>query len=95
MDERKRYLFELTRSNISIKDVPYRSINENRIGYIRITRFSRNTYEDFIKALNELDREEFSDDNKNGYWDKAENYRDLNKNGYWDEGERFVDRKMV
>ena len=90
--DKKRYSFELTRSNISIKDVPYWSIDENAIGYIRITRFSRNTYEDFLKALKEIDSEKFTDSNGNGYFDKSETYQDKNKNGVWDEGERFADK---
>ena len=88
---KKRYSFELTRSNIAVKHVPYWSIDENSIGYIRVTRFSRNTYKDFSKALRELDGEEFVDSNSNSKWDKGENYRDSNDNNQWDPGERFVD----
>ena len=65
-------------SNISVKDVPYWSIDENGFGYIRITRFSRNTYEDFLKALQQIDSEDFIDNNNNGKWDKSENYKDNN-----------------
>ena len=84
--DKKKYSFELTRSNITIHDVPYWHIDENSIGYIRITRFSRNTYEDFIKALREIDREKFIDLNNNGKWDSEENYKDSNNNnnvGFW------------
>jgi len=52
--ERKRITFELTRSNIIIKHVPYWGVDENGIGYIRITKFSRNTAKDFSIALREL-----------------------------------------
>ena len=90
--DKKKYSFELTRSSIPIKDVPYWSIDENAIGYIRVTRFSRNTYEDFLKALKEIDSEDFTDSNGNGYFDKSETYQDKNKNGIWDEGERFADK---
>jgi len=87
----KKYAFNLIRSNIAVKDVPYWNIDNNDIGYIRITRFSRNTYEDFLKALEEIDSEDFNDRNNNGRWDKSENYRDNNNNNKWDSGERFVD----
>ena len=90
--EKGKYSFELTRANISVKDVPYWGIDENSIGYIRITRFSRNTYEDFLRALNEIDSEDFIDSNGNGQRDIGENYVDNNKNGTWDEGERFADK---
>ncbi|MAV64578.1 MAG: hypothetical protein CMG00_05235 [Candidatus Marinimicrobia bacterium] len=89
---KKKISFELTRSNISVNDVPYYGIDENSIGYIRITRFSRNTYEDFLKALNYIDRETFSDLNNNDKWDSPERYRDQNKNGVWDAGERYSDK---
>ena len=52
--ERKKILFELTRSNITIKHVPYWGVDENGIGYIRITKFSKNTAKDFSIALREL-----------------------------------------
>ena len=89
---KKKYSFELVRSNITVQDVPYWHIDENSIGYIRITRFSRNTYEDFIKALREIDGEKFVDLNGNSKWDDAENYRDSNNNGKWDSGEKFADK---
>lgn len=89
----KKYLnFDLKRSNISVKDVPFWKIDENSIGYIRITRFSRNTYEDFLKALNDINSENFYDENGNGYRDTEEKYIDQNENGQWDIGERFADR---
>ena len=52
--ERKKILFELTRSNITIKHVPYWGVDENGIGYIRITKFSKNTAKDFSIAIREL-----------------------------------------
>ena len=89
---KKKYLFELTRANITVHDVPYWNIDENSIGYIRITRFSRNTYEDFIKALREIDSEKFIDLNNNSRWDSAEHYKDYDNNGRWDPNERFADK---
>ena len=49
--------FELTRSNIVVKHVPYWGIDENNIGYIRITRFSRNASKDFKIGLQELQKQ--------------------------------------
>ena len=88
---KKRYAFNLIRSNISVKDVPYWNIDKDGFGYIRITRFSRNTYEDFLKALAQIDSEKFTDSNGNGKWDKSENYRDSNSNNKRDLDEKFVD----
>ena len=90
--QKGKFSFELTRANITVKDVPYWQIDENSIGYIRVTRFSRNTYEDFLKALKDIDSENFTDSNGNGRRDIAENFMDKNKNGIWDEGERFADK---
>ena len=89
---KKKYSFELTRSNITVHDVPYWSIDENSIGYIRITRFSRNTYQDFVKALKTIDSEKFIDLNNNEKWDSPEHYRDYNNNGKWDSDEKFADK---
>ena len=90
--QKGKFSFELTRANITVKDVPYWQVDENSIGYIRVTRFSRNTYEDFLKALKDIDSENFTDSNGNGRRDIAENFMDKNKNGIWDEGERFADK---
>ena len=90
--EKEKYNFELTRANIAVKDVPYWEVDENSIGYIRITRFSRNTEEDFLKALNEINSEDFIDSNGDGQRNMGENYLDDNKNGRWDIGERFADK---
>ena len=51
---RKKISFDLTRANIVVKHVPYGGIDEDGIGYIRITKFSRNTFKDFSEALNAL-----------------------------------------
>jgi len=89
---KERINFELERSNITVKHVPYWGIDENNIGYIRITRFSKNVSKDFKKALLEMDGEEYDDLNDNNNWDKAEKYNDSNKNGIWDKGEGFTDK---
>ena len=52
--------FELTRSNIVVKHVPYWGVDKNNIGYIRITRFSRNASKDFKKGLEELQKKDIS-----------------------------------
>ena len=46
--------FELERSSIVVKHVPYWGVDKNNIGYIRVTRFSRNASKDFKKGLEEL-----------------------------------------
>ena len=51
---RTKISFELTRANIVIKHVPYWGVDENGIGYIRITKFSKNTAKDFGTGLQEL-----------------------------------------
>ena len=51
---RTKISFELTRANIVIKHVPYWGVDENGIGYIRITKFSKNTAKDFSTGLQEL-----------------------------------------
>ncbi|MDP6853106.1 MAG: S41 family peptidase [Candidatus Marinimicrobia bacterium] len=57
---REKIDFELTRANITIKHVPYWGVDENGIGYIRITKFSRNTAKDFTNALKELEDEDMA-----------------------------------
>jgi len=50
--------FELKRSSIVVKHVPYWGVDKNNIGYIRITRFSRNASKDFKKGLEELQKQD-------------------------------------
>jgi carboxyl-terminal processing protease len=52
--------FELTRSNIVVKHVPYWGVDKNNVGYIRITRFSRNASKDFKKGLEELQKQDIN-----------------------------------
>ena len=56
--ERKKIKFTLTRASIKVRDVPYCGIDENGIGYIRVTRFSRHTANDFRKGLMKLKKED-------------------------------------
>ncbi len=51
---RVRLEFTLTRENIPIHDVPYWGVDDKKIAYIRVTKFSRNTSRDFRNALLEL-----------------------------------------
>ena len=51
---KEKLKFDLVRSNVALKNVPYWGVNENNVGYIRMTRFSKNSDKDFKLALNEL-----------------------------------------
>ena len=51
---REKIEFDLIRSNIPLKNVPYWGVNEDGIGYIRITRFSKNSDKDFKEGLKYL-----------------------------------------
>ena len=42
--------------NITVKHVPYWGIQENDIGYIRVTKFSKNAAKDFKKGLLEISK---------------------------------------
>tara|TARA_Y100001970_G_scaffold18905_1_gene21178 strand:- start:36 stop:1886 length:1851 start_codon:yes stop_codon:yes gene_type:complete len=50
----KEIIFNLIRSNIIVKDVPFWEVNNEGVGYIRIKKFSKNTAKDFRVALNEI-----------------------------------------
>ena len=50
---KEKLKFELRRSNIPLKNVPYSGIN-NDIGYIRISRFSKGVDQEFKKNLDSL-----------------------------------------
>tara|TARA_Y100000588_G_scaffold389750_1_gene493358 strand:+ start:653 stop:3103 length:2451 start_codon:yes stop_codon:yes gene_type:complete len=43
--------FTLRRSNIQVKNIPYWGLSDDKIGYIKLTRFSKNTSKDFKEAL--------------------------------------------
>ena len=51
---REKISFALIRANIIIKHIPYWGVDDNGIGYVRITKFSKNTAKDFGKALQDL-----------------------------------------
>lgn len=49
--------FTITRGKIPVEAVPYSFMIRPGIGYIRMTRFSKNLSEEFITELNELEQE--------------------------------------
>ena len=48
----------MTRANIIVKHVPYWGVDDDGIGYVRITKFSKNTAKDFSLAINDIKDEE-------------------------------------
>jgi carboxyl-terminal processing protease len=50
----KEIEFNLIRSNIIVKDVPFWQVNEDGVSYVRIKKFSKNTAKDFKMALNQI-----------------------------------------
>ena len=57
---KKKISFELKRANIIIKHVPYWGVDEKGIGYVRITKFSKNSARDFSKAIQEIAKEDIN-----------------------------------
>ena len=57
---KERIDFELKRANIRVKHVPYWGIDENEIGYIKLSRFSRNAAADFKEALISFNKQNIS-----------------------------------
>ena len=53
---KERLKFDLKRSNIPLKNVPYWGLDDNGVGYIRINRFSKNSDKDFKEGLEELSK---------------------------------------
>ena len=51
---KERIDFRLVRDNIVVKHVPYWGVDDNNIGYIRLTKFSKNASKDFKKAIVDL-----------------------------------------
>jgi len=46
--------FTLVRDNITVKDISFSGMLDNNIGYVRLTRFSRNAGSELRRALNQL-----------------------------------------
>ena len=84
--------FELTREDIKVKDISYSGMIDNQTGYIRLTRFSRNSDKEMKKALRELLENNMTGlvldlrDNPGGLLNAAVNILDL----FIDKGEMLV-----
>ncbi len=84
--------FELTREDIKVKDISYSGMLDNQTGYIRLTRFSRNSDKEMKKALQELLENNMTGlvldlrDNPGGLLNAAVNILDL----FIDKGEMLV-----
>ena len=84
--------FALTREDIKIKDISYSGMLDNQTGYIRLTRFSRNSDKEMKKALQDLLENNMTGlvldlrDNPGGLLNAAVNILDL----FTDKGEMLV-----
>jgi len=84
--------FNLTRENIKVKDISYAGMLDDQTGYIRLTRFSRNSDKEMKKALKELLDQNMTGlvldlrDNPGGLLNAAVNILDL----FIDSGEMLV-----
>jgi len=84
--------FELTREDIKVKDISYSGMLDNQTGYIRLTRFSRNSDKEMKQALRELLEKDMTGlvldlrDNPGGLLNAAVNILDL----FTDKGDMLV-----
>jgi len=84
--------FELTREDIKVKDISYSGMLDSQTGYIRLTRFSRNSDKEMKQALRELLEYNMTGlildlrDNPGGLLNAAVNILDL----FTDKGEMLV-----
>ncbi len=84
--------FELIREDIKVKDISYSGMLDNQTGYIRLTRFSRNSDKEMKQALQELLENSMTGlvldlrDNPGGLLNAAVNILDL----FIDKGEMLV-----
>lgn len=51
---KKPIVFEITRDDIPVESIDAAYMIDPEVGYVRIARFARNTYSDFLNALNDL-----------------------------------------
>ncbi|MFY7810448.1 MAG: S41 family peptidase [Flavobacterium sp.] len=78
----KTYRVNLTRNSIPIKSVLFYKMIDEKIGYIKIDRFSSQTYEEFKKGLDYLLKKNMKEliidvrDNGGGFMDQAINIAD-------------------
>ncbi len=74
---RKPLKFEITRGEIPVNSVDCKYLLTDKIGYVKVSKFSATTYDEFLKAMQELSgegAEEFIIDlrgNSGGYMDQA------------------------
>ena len=84
--------YNLTRENIKVKDISFSGMLDDQTGYIRLTRFSRNSDKEMKKALRELLEQNMTGlvldlrDNPGGLLNAAVNILDL----FIDKGEMLV-----
>jgi len=84
--------FELTREDIKVKDISYSGMLDSQTGYIRLTRFSRNSDKEMKQALRELLENNMTGlildlrDNPGGLLNAAVNILDL----FTDKGDMLV-----
>ncbi len=84
--------FVLTREEIKVKDISYHGMLDNQTGYIRLTRFSRNSDDEMKNALQDLINMEMTGlifdlrDNPGGLLNSAVNILDL----FIEKGEMLV-----
>ncbi len=53
----RRIEFDLVRDKIELKSVPYSYVDDNKVGYIRISQFAEETTNDLQRALAQVERE--------------------------------------
>ncbi|UCC80099.1 MAG: PDZ domain-containing protein [Candidatus Zixiibacteriota bacterium] len=53
----KERLVSITREDVEIQSIPYYSMISDKIGYIRVTRFSENCLKDFKNAVKDMKKE--------------------------------------
>lgn len=69
--------FTITRGKIPVKSVDVSFMLTDKLGYLKLSKFSRNTYEEFITAISKLKKAGMKDlvfdlrDNSGGYLDQA------------------------
>ena len=51
---KEKLVFSIERGDVKVNHVPYWGIDDKGIGYIKITKFSKNTSNDFKRALKSM-----------------------------------------
>ena len=55
--QKKDVVYDVIRGDIPVNSVDVSYMLDNKTGYVKVTKFSRNTYMEFFNALNDLKRE--------------------------------------